>query len=134
MSHLTKIDHISHGAWAPEGAPDAGTIELLLWLMERHPITAWADVHPIRRWREWRNEALEWQYEDLGPYDPERPEMVRAWGNFRTLACGWSIDTDDPGLIATLTAAYAANHARFAERMPATYDEALRLHAARAAS
>lgn len=52
------------------------------------------------------------RYDDTGPLHSEAPEAVRFWGNFFTVSAVFEIDTDEPELIARLTAAIRANQER----------------------
>lgn len=47
------------------------------------------------------------------PLYPEAPDALRYWGNFIGYSFGFTLDTDDPELIARLDAAISANLAKF---------------------
>jgi hypothetical protein len=70
------------------------------------------------------------QYEDTDSMYPHHPGMIRFFGNFMNYSFGFTIDTDEPEVIAQLNAAIQANketEAYKAIKIEAEKREAVRL-------
>lgn len=98
------------------GDEDKG-LDHLLDLLARQPLSPVFEefgnfVVPARRATcSWDAAAMCDVYEDAGPIHPEAPDAVRFSGNFDNYSGAFSVDTDEPEVIAKLTAAIRANQA-----------------------
>ena len=107
------LNIISNGSkWAGE-EPDS--INELLSLLRREPLDpsfeAYGNfVHPALRARV-EYDGCNTVYVDGDPIYPDAPDAVRFFGNFFTTSHAFTIDTDEPAIIETLTAAIRANQA-----------------------
>lgn len=96
--------------WAgeePEG------IDYLLATLAETPLNPEFGEHIAlaHRWTSSWNDAGERVYQDTGPLYPEHPDAVCFTGNFWRKSSVFQIYTDDPELVAKLTAAILANQA-----------------------
>lgn len=122
---MIKIHHIGRPTTIP-GWPQADTIEGLLDALSRWTLDPRLDLRepeerhlPAYRGRAWGSCTGRWNpekhrtiYTATKPIYPDSPDAVRYTGNFIGYSFGFTLDTDEPELIARLDAAIAQNMAR----------------------